>query len=422
MTKRTSESWRNRITSATTEILPTDTVLPLDNYNNQTPLVFRIRQIPSFGIDTKNIQLQFDFKVQKLANDQWVNIERADKIAPENGFGFTLWSDVHLAIAGSLVESTQEYGRISYLKNLLFKTVREQHALESAMFFLDNPLWGDTIHQNKDVNAGEFLRGESIKDGKIKSVTTPIYLDLFQTSGYFPDTVSFELRLFMAKPEICIFQDADSPTAGDFAKTRVVITAANLKVPRFQMSSGMHKTMTTNYESCRVLSFTNPQGMASFSKNFNTHQVPQKIAVAVMTEERWNGKPNKSPLYFHHCDVSNISVKVNDHVYPNQNGMNVDAANNYFNEPYNALFEGFGAIAPHFSLSTVDNGFAIFPVMLTPSQQRDDRVLHGATDINVLFKKAAPTNQVILIFCYINGKFSFDKHGCFQSSLNPKLQ
>ena len=415
MPKQVSD-WRNRVESVNTEVLPTDTVLPLNNYNNNNPIVFRIRQVPNFGIDTKNIQLQFDFKVQKLVDDQWVNIENTDKVTPENGFGFTLWSDVQLSIGGTLVTSP-EYGRTSHLKNIFFKSLREQLSLESAMYYRDDPLAGDEVHHSKNKNAGGCLRWQSIVNGKTKSVTCPVYLDVFQSSGYFPDTVSCELRLFMAKPEVCILQEQ----ADTYLQTRVVVTAANLRIPRFRMTA-MNKSLTTNYESCRVLSYISPKGMASFNKTFNMQQVPYKIAVAVITEERWNGKQDKSPIYFTHNDVSNISVKVNDQMYPNQYGMSVDGGsattNGYYNEAYTALFEGFGAIAPPFSYSTMDNGYTIFPIMLTPSQQNENKPLYGAADINVSFKNAPAANMMVLIFCYYNDKFTIDKHGRFNSSLN----
>ena len=102
MSKQVSDRWREQIKTVNTEILPTDTILPLDNYNNSNPIVFRIRQVPNFAIDTKNIKLLFDFKVQKLVDDAWTDIALTDDIVPENGFGFTLWSDVHLTIGGTL--------------------------------------------------------------------------------------------------------------------------------------------------------------------------------------------------------------------------------------------------------------------------------------------------------------------------------
>ena len=412
MPKQVSDRWREQIETVNTEILPTDTILPLDNYNNNSPIVFRIRQVPNFAIDTKNIKLLFDFKVQKLnAANAWGDIALRDNIVPENGFGFTLWSDVHLSIGGTLLTSP-EYPRTSHFKNIFFKSMREQQSLEPAMYYRDDPIAGDAVYQSSRTNLGGFLRGQSIKTGKIKSVTTPIYVDVFQSPGYFPDTVSCELRLFMAKPELCLLQDPENDV---YVKTRVVITSAKLLIPRFRMP-GLSKTMTTNYESCRVLSFINPKGMASFNKSFNSLQIPHKIAIAVMTEERWNGKENKSPLYIEDCGVSNISVKVNDQMYPTQYGMNVDGGTKYYNEPYGALFEGFGAIAPPFTYSTVDNGYVIFPVMLTPSQQDEKQPMFGAADINISFKTATTENMMILIFCYYNDTFTIDKHGRFQSS------
>ena len=82
-----------------------------------------------------------------------------------------------------------QYASCKNFKNIFFKSMREQQSLESAMYYRDDPIAGDAVHQSVSTNLGGFLRALSIKTGKIKSVTTPIYVDVFQSPGYFPDTV-----------------------------------------------------------------------------------------------------------------------------------------------------------------------------------------------------------------------------------------
>ena len=129
-------NWRKYVKSSFTEVIPCDTVLPADTDKKRSPLLFNVRPSPHQGVDVRNMQIFVKFVVTKKTAEGWVNIAPGDLITLRNNFGFTLFEDVQLYMNGVLTETAQrEYGRLSYLKNLLF--CENPQKLESAISELD---------------------------------------------------------------------------------------------------------------------------------------------------------------------------------------------------------------------------------------------------------------------------------------------
>lgn len=420
-TRTINHNWRHE-TPVTVETIAAETVFPVDSNDHRNPIIFHIRPIPGFCVDTKNIKLVMSFTARKEVDGAWVNIEPADRVTLYNGPAFSLFEDVHLSIGGTTCETAQrEYSRTSFLQNMLFTDKRQQKALQSALFLEDNPLFRNAVLKRKDTNMGEAQRSAIIEGGKIITTTSPIYLDVFQAGVPFPDHVSMTLRMYPARSSNCVLEQEP---VGEAATTnvKVVITNAIIQVPRYKLT--VQKSMKADYECVQVLNYLNPKSLMSFSKSLNTNQLPKKLAVVILSEDQYHGLPHYSGHYFHHHNVSNITVQCNGNILPALGGLNIDAGQKHFHDGYNSLYEQLHSINPLLDLSSYDNGNAIFGINLQPGGQpnREKKPKFGQCDIEIQFSQASEKNLIILIFCYYDSSFSIDKNGIFQSSLTPKLQ
>lgn len=401
--------------SLTIETIQAETVFPVDTDLNRNALIFNIRPIPSHAIHPKNIKLLVTFKVLKDTEGKWVPIEPEDRITLYNGPAFSLFEDVHLTIAGTMTEtSSREYSRTCFIRNMLFSDEREQKALQSALFMDDNPLFRNSVLKSKEINRGEAERSGMIENGNEITVIAPVLLDTLQIDALFPDFMSMVLRMYPQRSVNCLLQQEGLTEPKINAK--VVITKAELQVPRYRINS-IPRTLKGTYSCVRVLNYISPQSVMHFSRQINTNKLPKKLAIVILTEEQYHGLPSYSGHYFHHHNVNNVTVQCNGQALPKIGGMQISPSKKFYTEPYLALFDQLNAKNPPISLSNWDNGNAIFGISLESCQQSS-----GTCDISISFEKAPKSNLVILIFCYYKASYSIDKNGNFHSELTPKLQ
>ena len=423
-----STNWRQHVESTSTQVVQCESVLPVDTESNRNPLVFNIRASPGLVVDTKNIKLAFTVTVKKQVGSEWVDLdEDNDKVALYNNFGFSAFEDVQLFINGTLCEtSLREYPRSSFLQNQLFTPEHEQHALESAMFLKDNPMWGDTIHNSSTRNPGEWLRGLLIKTGKTVSLLSPVYSDILQADCFMPDNTGLTLRFYPTKTDKCVMQKPSKVVKGgvethENLQLKLIISKAELHVPRCRLTTPIPKTISGSYECSRVFNYVSQSGMKTFSTSLNTQLLPKKMAMIFLSETRYEGTKGKSGLVFNHHKVSNITVKSNGRVLPTLSGMNMDPENKNWTEGYDSIFSQLHAINPNINLTNFDNGNAIYGINLQRGTLDERKLQKGTCDIDITFQEAPSTNVVILLFCYYDSKYTIDKNGFFASEINPKL-
>ena len=425
MPRTTNYNWRDHVESTAIQPVQCESVLPVDSESKRNPLVFNVRSSPGLVVDAKNIKLLFTINCQKLVDDAWVGLEINDLVALYNNFGFSAFEDVQLFLGGTLCEtSMREYTRSSYLRNFLFTSKQEQRALESAMFLKDNSFYVNHVLSD-DKNPGGRVRRLIIQEEKSVVLYTPVNLDILQSGAYIPDNTGFTLKFYPAKSDKCLQQTMTSsgtPPTRSFIQVKMTITHAELHVPRCHLSS-IPKSVTTDFECCKVFNYVSPKEMKSFSCSLNSEMIPSKMAIVILSEDRYEGTKGKSGIVFNHHKVSNITIKSNGRVLPTLGGMNMDPEKKNWSEAYDSIFSQLNAINPNLQLSTFDNGNAIYGVNLQPEKQNDKSMksMRGTCDVNITFQEAPTTNVVILMFCYFQSRFLLDRNGVFVSEINPKL-
>lgn len=408
-------NWRNNAKSVVLENVPSQTVFPIDSVSHHmTPIIFNVPSVPGFVVDTRNLELIFDFKVLKQNADglSWEPLEQADLVCPLNFFGAAVFQNASIAISGQQVESCPEYYRKAYLTAQLFKSQREKQALNSALLCEDNPFFGDSILTGDSQNNPSFLRSQNIKSGAVQTIITPIFLDSLQHNFYLPN-VSFDIKMYMARAEQCLLHKKPAGEK-DLLKLKVSISYAALRVPRYQLKTSIPRTVTCDYSVCKALTFTSPAGLASFNRSLTMAQLPSKIVIATMPEDTYFGDIQHSGNQFYPNAVNNVRVTANCRHLPLESGISVDPEAKNYTEAYRALFTQIHSDSPNFTVDSMDNGNVLF-AFGTGSQVEKP----GSLNIFVSFKQAPVKNLIVLIFCWYQAKFHIDKHGTFSST--PEL-
>ena len=397
MSKPLKPNWRDSLVRIANERIICDTLLPVDSHSNRTPLLFNVRPVPDHVVDLRNVRLHAKFRLQKLVNKEWKKLENTDdEVAFYNNFGYSVFEDVHLYINGILAETAQhEYGRVSYLKNLLYHSGDSRY--EAALFFNDSPGRMDGVLTDAAANMGEHKRFSAAVGGKEFGCIAPIGLDTFESNGYFPDNVSFTLRFFPAKTENCIF--ASDPTKNYVLKAE--ITHAELVVPRIKLQPSAAKT--------KVLTYINPKDVSSFSRSLNLNQLPSKMAIVLLSEDQLAGKQGENSLMFEHHDVKSVKVSCNGNTYPDLNGLQIDKDNGDYVEPFNALFSELGAANLPFGELLYPKNYAIFGVNLHSTHDK-----FGTCVVDIDFSKSPSKSLVVMIVCFFDSKFSIGANGTFK--------
>ena len=300
------------MSSVSIEHVACDTLLPINTDSNRSPLLFNVNSSPNHVVDTRNIKIHCSFVLQKFDKDEWKGLANTDKACVYNNFGFGLFEDVHLCVNGVLVEGgDREYGRSSYLKNLLFSDGSK--SLQSALYFEDNPGQMEVVLASTS-NPCQWTRWSAGLENNECTFIAPVYLDILQADGVFPENVSFTLRFFPTRSECCIEQSADPAM-----KLRAVIKHAELLVPRCKLS--VPKQLTVPYEATKVITFLNPKTITHFTRSLNLPELPSKILLGVLDEKKFKGDAIEHSYFFGHNDVKRVEVHCNGQTYPSQSGI-----------------------------------------------------------------------------------------------------
>lgn len=404
------------------EHLPCDSLLPVDTDTNRAPLLFNVRQAPDSVVDLQNIRLLVRFQVKKFTAateteaEKWEGLAPDDKVTLVNNFGHTLFEDVQLTVNGVLMETAQrEYGYLAYLKNLLYST--SSSACETELFFHDKPGYLNRVVKDYVENRGEYVRSTIISNYEVVSAIIPIHLDLLRAPYFFPDNVGFSLRFYPAKTDSCLFQGHVAAPAKPM-KVKVVIKHAELIVPRVQLNSSP-KSITFDYESTKILAYTAPSSQMSFSQSLNLNRVPSKLAVVVLPEDQYTrANCEANPYYFAHNHVKNVTVHCNGKIYPSAAGLTTSSANNYWIEPYAALFSQLGCVNIPFTLDTMDNGYMIYGFDLSVEGKPPK---FGNVSVDIQFEKAPDKNLTVLMFCFGDSTFAINNKGVISHDVDGKI-
>lgn len=279
MSRTIKDTWRNDAKDTFTDVIVCDTLLPVDTVDNQSPLLFNVRPQNGYVIDLNKTRLKFKFRVQKLKDDKWVGLSADDHVCIYNNFGFSIFEKVLLNIAGKDCETSKEYSRINWIRNMYLSDAEQQKALSSSLFCFDEPGFIDMVTKSGTVDNAEYLRCSLIERENLISVEAPVQLNTFET-GFLPDSAGFTLRMTPTESKKCILQTLkevnDELPQPVLVKVKVTIEFAELHIQRIALKH-MPKSVAFDYNPIKVQNFSLATGTSTFHGSLDCERLPDKI-------------------------------------------------------------------------------------------------------------------------------------------------
>ena len=149
---------------------------------------------------------------------------------------------------------------------------------------------------------------------------------------------------------------------------------------------GWHSTFLIK---AQLINFTIAQGQRNFSETVFQGHIPDKIVVAFVGAERYNGSYALNPFKFDHYNANTMSIFVNDVSMPHhpldmnfKRGQFSSALCNILREHPNVIIDA----------KSFNNGYGLSVFDVNPSQNRDELALQqlGNVRLEVQFDDELP--------------------------------
>ena len=146
--------------------------------------------------------------------------------------------------------------------------------------------------------------------------------DVLNIDKYVINGVDFDLKLYPSRSAFVLM--SDSPQK----EYRIIIEEAILKCYTVDIGNAIvsahHKSLEHGgmaqylFDQAQLINFTIAQGQRNFSETVFQGHIPDKIVVAFVGAERYNGSYALNPFKFDHYNANTMSILVNDVSMPHR--------------------------------------------------------------------------------------------------------
>ncbi|XP_035221034.1 uncharacterized protein F54H12.2-like, partial [Stegodyphus dumicola] len=254
------------------------------NVSEGCPVEFNVSGSGDEYLDLSQTQLYVKVKILKSDGKP---LTAESKVGPVNLFLHSTFSQVDISLNERLVSSNTA-GRMNVFD-----------------------------HKDSQPNEGFIQRAEMFKLSASVDMIGRLHLDMFHQEKLLLNMVDMKIKLIRSKPEFCLLG------AGEY---KVLLENASLFVRKVRVSPGVvlgHakalEKSTAKYPINRVLckAYSIPTGNMSFVQdNIFVGQMPNRIVVACIDNDAFNGSYKKSPFEFKHYNINFIGVYVDGQPVP----------------------------------------------------------------------------------------------------------
>ncbi|XP_035211046.1 uncharacterized protein F54H12.2-like [Stegodyphus dumicola] len=349
---------------------PTQTVIergqwvefhPLANVSEGSPVEFNM--FLEAEMNNTLIYHRLNYIKVKILKSDGKPLTAESKVGPVNLFLHSMFSQVDISLNERLVSSSNNtYPYRAMIEKLLnhgFDTKTSQ--LSSEMFFKDTAGRMNVFDlKDSHPNEGFIQRAEMFKLSASVDMIGRLHLDMFHQERLLLNMVDMKIKLIRSKPEFCLLG------AGEF---KVLLENASLFVRKVRVSPGVvlgHakalEKSTAKYPINRVLckAYSIPTGNMSFVQdNIFIGQMPNRIVVACIDNDAFNGNYKKSPFEFKHYNINFIGVYIDGQPVPH-NPLQPNFDKNQFIRAYHNLFINAEDKGLYLSRSEFSEGYSLF--------------------------------------------------------------
>ncbi|XP_068240853.1 uncharacterized protein F54H12.2-like [Palaemon carinicauda] len=380
-------------------------------------LEFRINGIEGTLIDLASLAIELHLKV--TAPDGSALGDDTDVIFV-NALANTIFKSSQVYIGERLVESNPHFNYWSFIKLL---TTAKSHTVKTIgrLGYLFQDYKGTSI--SNVLPADYFtklnkMEKEWVTKGKREGlhIIHPLMLDVASVDEYLMDNTDVRIKLELAPNAWFINSTA---TIDEF---KFNLQEARLHVdkviPRPPALLALHRALSNPNSSVetvfnktlyRTYALAPNQTQATLDLPFNK-VIPEKLYLAIVNMESFNGVLNRNPIYFGHNNLSHIGVTLN--------GSTLYDIRSQFPENYSHLYyetlKSLGLTYDHLiHFDCYDRGRTVIAFNFKPEIALMDTLeveKNGDLRINLTFDRQINENRIILLFGETQGVITIDQN------------
>ena len=402
-----------------------DTYHPISNLLEGSPIEFHIADTPEEYVDLAQTKLHIK---AKITNGDGTNLVAGAPVGPTNLFMQSMFSQCEVSLNERLVSpASTNYPYRSYLETVLnYGRDAKETQLTASMFHkdtagrMDAP---DPTADDADANLGLKKRGALSSRSKIIDMTGPIHADIFQQDRMLLPSVDIKVKLTPSKAAFCLMSpDVD-------ADYKVVITHAVLHVRRVRVNPSVALGHARALEKSHAVypltrseikAFSVPQGSLSVSKdNLFLGQLPQRLVIACVDADSYNGVLNKSPFNFQHKNLNFLNLTLDGQSVPSTKALTpkfTQTNGQACTQAYQTLFTGLNKMyndtGNFISLEEFSQGYTIYCFDLSPDLNVGDHMnllRKGNLRLEMRFQNALTQTIMVLMYAEFQNILEIDR-------------
>jgi len=348
---------------------------PIATIQAGAPVDFSVLNGSGSFIDLQRSKIETTFKITKANGTDLVTGD-SKLVGVVNNIGHSMWTNIEVQVNGKTVtENTNLYpvkALFCHLLNHSPDSLATKGVTTCGYKRDTEPEVNDLKLDANSPNVG--FRERSIPFAESKMVTMNIrpYVDIFNTNQYFPDNTTLNIRLYPSSNKFCLMSDGtEFKVAIEGVKfiaytveasTGVILAQAKLLAQTHRMSFPFEKIAISQ----RII----PQGVSNYTMNaLYQANLPRRVILMFVNNEHINGQFTSNPFYFHHFNLTDISMKVDGEEYPRE-GYKMDFIKKDYTDAYNKVLEGLGFDVDNTAIdltpSVWANGLTFFVFKLSP--------------------------------------------------------
>ena len=363
--------------------------------NSGSAIIFMVNESPGLYIDVASLELEINLSLLK-PND--ARLAAGDRAYFINNLLSTLFPIRKVSIAGTNVE-TQYYG--SYLANIKHLLEGNNESVNKigkprGLFALDHTKMRSPINQATAQANDERMTWS--KNGDDVVMRGYLDLDICSLNKFLLDLTNIKISLEPASNPFVINSDAN----GVAFKKR--INSIKLYVNKIRPSAGAFLSVTKSVlrdpmEYILTRNIVHSQIIAANQSSLIINRpwqnrIPQKIYLFIVKQSSDSGVYNESPLYFHHCGLSEYRVMIDGTTLVEQSCTSADG---YIGPYVNSQLANENS--PDFiPFHLYSNGGFLLIIKTNHSQKHElSFELKGNMSLHLKFKEALAENHVVYL-------------------------
>lgn len=328
-----------------------------------TTLDFFIPAVTGIFRDLSNTFLEVECKVVKGNIPNTTDIDANDAVAPVNNFLHSLFSDCDISICGTRTTERESLYPYRAVIEQLLSSSRDVLETRAKLAGWDLDMNADAMDRtiiaaanNVDPNPQTLTRRKLIEGSRLCTLIGRIHCDISHQDLDIPPECKIHIKLVRAPNEFVLMAAENSNYKVAIHSARLLVrskkvTPELLMAQREMLSVSPFKIP---FAQVGLRKLQIPRGQTSHSfQNVTPGKLPRRVVVALIQQDRINGKFNLNPFKFENFDLNRLVLTVNGTPIP-RTPLEMDYSDKNYQHAYLNTLIGLG-------LDIGNNGIVLTP-------------------------------------------------------------